>query len=116
MRQHFILGANLRKHYIEDLKFFPENYNPDWIRVRSTDYNRTIMSAQSQLFGLFPLTNGPEISSNISKNLLLPPYPNLQTKEFIESLGNKALPQRFQPIPIHVKKQKNDYLLQFLYF
>jgi hypothetical protein len=31
----------------------PDYYNASLIRVNSTDFNRTIESCQSQLFGLF---------------------------------------------------------------
>ena len=114
MRQHFILGSNLRKHYKENLKFFPEHYNPEWINVRSTDVNRTLMSAESQLYGIFPLYTGPNISSNISNKLLLPPYKTLVSKHFIKKLKRDALLQNFQSVPIHTVSFDKDYLLKLL--
>jgi hypothetical protein len=75
IRQHYYLGNQLRKEYIEDQKFLSEVYNHNEIYVLSTDVNRTIMSAYSQLAGLYPIPTGPNVPYNITnKDYLLPPY------------------------------------------
>jgi hypothetical protein len=43
------LGQWLRKRYIEDLKLLDETYNESQIYAESSDVNRTIMSAMSNL-------------------------------------------------------------------
>lgn len=74
MRQHYNLGATLRKQYITDSPFLMSSYNHSEIEVQCTNYNRTQMSAYSFLFGLYPEQTGPKIPANINKSCLLPPY------------------------------------------
>ena len=108
MRQHFNLGQALRKNYIDDIHFLSESFNPDELHVRSTDYNRTIVSALSQLYGLYPLGSGPELPKGLDPSLELPPYNGIKN----HSGADFALPLAFQPIPIHVVPLKEDYLLR----
>lgn len=80
--------------------------------VLSTSVNRTIMSAYSQLLGLYPHGNGPEIPNLSNENLLFPPIENINDF-FKHELENKthALPFKMQPIPVHSKEKDRDYLL-----
>ena len=50
IKQQFLLGKKNRKHYKH---FISKEYIPNEIRVYSTNYNRTIMSAQAQLLGFY---------------------------------------------------------------
>ena len=50
IKQQFLLGKLNRKHYDN---FISKEYNPIEIKVYSTNYNRTIMSAQAQLLGFY---------------------------------------------------------------
>jgi hypothetical protein len=53
---HYILGQNLYKTYWNQLfgsTPYMNNYNQSKFYVKSTDVNRTIESAQSQLLGIF---------------------------------------------------------------
>src|SRR3990167_2889333 len=79
MNQEFQLGVALRKRYVEQTHLLPPQYDVKTLMVRSTDFNRTLMSAESLLYGLYPLGSGPRLLSS----------------------GQTALPQAFQPIPIH---------------
>ncbi len=89
MQQEFKLGMAMRKRYIEDTQLLPSQYSAKTLYVRSSDYDRTLMSAESLLFGLYPLGTGP----------LLP------------ETDTAALPSAYQPIPIHTVPQKDDTLL-----
>eukprot|EP01017_Pseudomicrothorax_dubius_P047422 TRINITY_DN8524_c0_g1_i2.p1 TRINITY_DN8524_c0_g1~~TRINITY_DN8524_c0_g1_i2.p1 ORF type:complete len:367 (+),score=62.42 TRINITY_DN8524_c0_g1_i2:34-1134(+) len=109
MRQLYLLGAQLRQRYIIDQKFLPEKYNPDVIFVRSTAVNRTIMSAMSLLYGLYPIGTGPDLPEGYPKERAVPPI-NFQVD--IESLGDNALPNKFQPVPVHMTKINKDYELR----
>lgn len=67
LRQQFRLGQELRKKY---RGFLNETYLPDEIRVISTDYDRTLMSAQANMAGLFHSTTQRDWA-----NPLLQPVP-----------------------------------------
>lgn len=89
MQQEYQLGVEFRKRYIEQTHLLPEQYQQGTMYVRSTDYDRTLMSAQSLLMGLYPLGTGPKISETS-----LP-----------------ALPHAFQPIPIYMASAQADDII-----
>uniref|UniRef100_A0A3Q2XB80 Lysosomal acid phosphatase n=1 Tax=Hippocampus comes TaxID=109280 RepID=A0A3Q2XB80_HIPCM len=82
MRQHLELGQFLRKRYDG---FLNQSYLRHEITVRSTDYDRTLMSAEANLAGLYP-PNGEQVFS-----------PNIM----------------WQPIPVHTVPQSEEKLLSF---
>mmetsp|Transcript_8764 Transcript_8764/g.11563 ORF Transcript_8764/g.11563 Transcript_8764/m.11563 type:complete len:455 (-) Transcript_8764:97-1461(-) len=53
MKQHESLGEYLRKHFLKN-GLLSHNLNPEEIYARSTNLQRTIQSAQSLLYGLYP--------------------------------------------------------------
>lgn len=79
MRQ-YKLGQYLRRRYD---KLLGAKYSPKKIFVQSSDYDRTLMSAQTCLAGLFPPTNNEIWNSDIL----------------------------WQPIPVHTMPRKSDYLI-----
>jgi acid phosphatase len=86
MQQEYKLGLKLRQRYMVDHQLLNSNYQPNSIYARSTDYDRTIMSAQSLLFGLYPLGTGPSSPESTQP----------------------ALPSGFQPVPIHTIAASQD--------
>uniref|UniRef100_A0A8C7GY26 Lysosomal acid phosphatase n=1 Tax=Oncorhynchus kisutch TaxID=8019 RepID=A0A8C7GY26_ONCKI len=82
MRQHFELGQVLRKRY---QGFLNDTYDRHEISVRSTDYDRTLMSAEANLAGLYP-PNGSQVFN-----------PSLE----------------WQPIPVHTVPLDEERLLSF---
>ncbi len=90
MQQEYQLGKNLRQKYVYQYHLLPKNYVPETIYVRSSDTDRTLMSAESLLLGLYPLGTGPNLSC----------------------LRQPALPGGYQPIPIHTIAQDKDTLLK----
>src|SRR5579883_673180 len=88
MRQEFQLGTLFRHKYVEQYGLLPPRYRAETIYVRSTDKNRSLMSAESALLGLYPLGSGPVLNP-----------------------GKPALPDLFQPIPVHTVSYDQDNLL-----
>ena len=80
MRRHHQLGQWLRSRYTGWLS---DTYDMRDVVIRSTDVDRTLMSAQANLAGLFPPTGDQVWDTNIP----------------------------WQPIPVHTVPQSQDYLL-----
>lgn len=90
MHQEYLLGQRFRKIYVDTYHLLPSRFDIKSIYVRSTDYDRTLMSAQSLLTGLYPRGTGPNL-----------PGSSLPT-----------LPNAIQPIPIHtIPKDLDDLLI-----
>lgn len=92
MHQEYELGQKFHHRYIEQEKLLPRNYQPGTLYVRSTDVDRTLMSAQCALMGLYPPGTGPFLHAAFLMNWF-------------------ALPYGFQPIPIHTVPKSQDSLL-----
>ncbi|XP_017292782.1 lysosomal acid phosphatase [Kryptolebias marmoratus] len=82
MKQHFELGQFLRSRY---QNFLNESYNRHEVLVRSTDMDRTLMSAEANLAGLYP----PEGQQVFRPGL------------------------KWQPIPVHTVPLSEERLLSF---
>ena len=109
MRQQYLNGAEFRNRYIINQQVAGAVFNASEIYVRSTNVNRTIMSAESQLMGFYP--NGPNLSSAAMEAQAVPPFNVFNQSGIINSLGLAALPNNFQPIPIHVVASPYDNML-----
>lgn len=68
------------------------------MEVYSTPVNRTMLSIQSQLYGLYPPGTGPRLTP-VNKSYHLPPYSN---KSDVEE-RNFAFSHGFQPIKVKQK-------------
>lgn len=87
MQQEFQLGEKFRDRYVKQFHLLPENYSAETMYVRSSDIDRTLISAESVLLGLYPPGTGPSVN------------------------GKPALPLSYQPVPIHTKPRAEDSLL-----
>ncbi len=56
--QHQALGQSFRNTYVSDLGFLPKSLDAKLVRVRSTDVERTLLSAYNFLEGLYPSEKG----------------------------------------------------------
>uniref|UniRef100_A0A6J0U6M1 Lysosomal acid phosphatase n=1 Tax=Pogona vitticeps TaxID=103695 RepID=A0A6J0U6M1_9SAUR len=82
MRQQWDLGQALRRRYDG---FLNASYNREEIFIRSTDFDRTLMSAEANLAGLYPPEGVQVFNPNIS----------------------------WQPIPVHTVPDSAERLLKF---
>lgn len=82
MQQHFELGQFLRKRYDG---FLNASYDRHEISVRSTDYDRTLMSAEANLAGLYPPRGAQVFNPTI----------------------------KWQPIPVHTVPLNEERLLSY---
>ena len=56
---HYLLGLRNRERYITgQYKFLNEKFDPHEILIYSSSLNRTLLSAASQLQGLYPMKEG----------------------------------------------------------
>ncbi|MBI2785588.1 MAG: histidine-type phosphatase [Legionella longbeachae] len=88
MQQEYNMGREFRKKYVEETHLLPEHYEHGTMYVRSTDYPRTLMSAQSLLMGFYPPGTGPNTSESLP-----------------------ALPYAFQPIPVFSAPAQYDEII-----
>lgn len=109
MRQHYLNGQEFRNRYATIQDLLSPQYMSEQIYVRSTDVNRTIMSAQSQLLGFFP--QGPSIKTANLQDLAQPPFNVSGFSTVKKNLGSNALPNSYQPIPIEIISSKYDHML-----
>jgi lysosomal acid phosphatase len=59
MQQEYKNGRDFRKMYVNKYHLLPSQYAYNQISVRSSDFDRTIMSAEAVLSGLYPIGTGP---------------------------------------------------------
>lgn len=72
MRQHYILGQMLRKRYIDEKKLLSEHYTPEELLVNASYSTRTLVSAQSQITGLYNLGTGNKIDESTAIRAIPP--------------------------------------------
>ncbi|VBB27701.1 unnamed protein product [Acanthocheilonema viteae] len=88
MRQQFALGRLIRQRYIaKNYNFLSHNYKPKELYIRSTDVNRTLISAMANLAGMYPT--------------------GIPGKDYPES---KQWPSHWTPIPIHAVNNEEDFV------
>ncbi|KAK6738512.1 hypothetical protein RB195_020548 [Necator americanus] len=90
MMQHMMLGRLLRKTYV-DTGFLNRTYSSREIYVRSTDVNRTIISAISNLMGMYGQRDGGNVPG-------------------IDYPFDPNWPIGFVPIAVHTVHKPTDYV------
>ena len=99
LRQHYILGYRNRLRYIETNSLLNRTFNPKELIVFSTDSDRTLLSANAQLQGLYPQGTGHNLTSSQVQNAI-PPNDNATYKDEQERLQFSALPEHMDLIPV----------------
>ncbi|VDN05220.1 unnamed protein product [Thelazia callipaeda] len=91
MAQHVKLGKIIYNRYVKELKFLSPLYNANEIYVRSTDVNRTLLSAVSNFIGFY---NNPYVNERTGID-----FPNIT-----------EWPQGFVAVPVHTVKNEHDFI------
>jgi len=103
LRQHFLVGYRNRIKYTQENKLISDTYDPREVFLITTDSNRTIMSANAQVQGLFMPGTGPKIFQNQS-DFAVPPVKIeeiSEEKKILDESGFTALPDNMNVIPVH---------------
>lgn len=95
MRQQYLLGRAIRQKYGD---FLAPQYNYANVEAYSSNRRRTIVSALSQIQGIFDLGTGFDID-NDNKDYYNPPIENFNIP-FPENEKHNALPKRPTFIPV----------------
>ena len=102
-RQHYNLGKIMALKY---KSFFDQGLNNENYWIRSTDFNRTLMSAFSHMFGLTEELSGQELSFDNNNENLLPPIAKTFAAPSVDF--KTALPDGVVPFPIHSRLTDNE--------
>ena len=109
MRMLYLIGVYIRTKYNNLINKYT---SPRELMVYSTDLNRKILSAESQLLGMFPAEEGERIDESLKKYSYPPNEIPLEAQKEIEQLGNISIPSKIRAIPINFfHKEKKPYLL-----
>lgn len=105
-RMHYLLGRRNRIRYINDGKtFLKTQFDPHEILIYSSNINRTMVSASSQLQGFYP--QDAETGETLTDEKIKIAYPqvNVDYEEItnsISKLGNNALPYQMTLAPVRM--------------
>lgn len=102
MRQQYLLGTYLRADYIDNLGLISHRYNPNEVEAFACNVDRTIDSALSRLYGLFPPGTGWTIPEEVTdKEMLEPPFNSSYARRLLTAEDNDfALENGYQPVPV----------------
>ena len=103
MRQQFLLGSYIRNKYKNLIDY--ESYNPNEILAFSSNKNRAMMSARSQLMGIFINSKIPELKN--SQNICVPYF--LQNNTNFQNLNINYPENYIDEIPIHIIEDKDQF-------
>ena len=104
LRQSFLIGYRDRLRYIEEKQLISEEYDPREILIYASDNNRTLMSANALLHGLYPPGTGPTIDPSLVDRAVPPVDSSLyeEEKKYLDNCNYTALPDRMNLVPVHI--------------
>jgi len=110
MRMHYLLGVSTKNKYSD---FLSKQYNPNEILVRSTDVNRTVISAYCTLQGLYNNTISNDLTEKQIKTAKIQNlnYSDLMDKK-IEELGYNTIEGGYGLYPVHIYPTNYDHQFQ----
>ena len=99
------MGRQMRKYLVEEKGLLSPEFNPNEVYVRSTDVNRTIDSALSQVQGLF---HYPHALSPHQQDILPPFKLSHDVLNLAQNLGSAPLPNNIAAVPVHIPNHHFD--------
>ena len=104
LRQSFLIGYRDKLRYIDEKHLISEEYDPREILVYASENNRTLMSANALLHGLYPPGTGPTIDPSLVDRAVPPVDSSLykEEKERLDNCNHTALPDRMNLVPVHI--------------
>jgi hypothetical protein len=113
MRQHHLIGHEIRNRYIEKEQVINSTYHYKEIGFYSTDTDRTLDSSESQITGIFPLEICQQKLNDFQKKNAVPPLVVDNVEKIQKELGDFALPECFNVLPYYSQSNPDDYLIHF---
>ena len=103
LRQHFLVGYRNQIKYIKENHLINPIYDPREVFLISTDSNRTIMSANAQVQGLYTPGTGKKLTHEKSEKAIPPVEPGIYDKEkkALDEDGYATLPNDITIMPVH---------------
>lgn len=111
LRQHYLLGFRNNLHYIVNNNLLSEVYDPREIYVISTDSNRTLLSANAQLQGLYQANKDTApVLSDLQIENAVPPNDPATYDEEKKQLKADPLPNKMYILPVHTFFTRDKYI------
>ncbi|CAI2371532.1 unnamed protein product [Moneuplotes crassus] len=110
-RQHYLIGAEIRRRYMENEPIISKKYNNTEVFFRSSNSRRTLESLESQLIGLYSPEDCYETLNDFQQNKAIPPFEFEGMDEIIEEEGSSALPSCHSLPPIFSRNRYYDFKL-----
>lgn len=108
IKQQFSLGAVLRNHYILKNKFLDKKFNSNQIKCQSLDMSPNILTAYSQLMGMYPSPSGERVKP-ISLKEIIPNYDYHEIEKLVRTMRYEALPWMSAVFPVVTFPPENNY-------
>ena len=90
-RQHYLIGSELRRRFVDDESLLDVRYVISQIYVLAPQYGPAIQSVQAQMMGLYPANNQNDLTEWQQGNAV-PPIKDADFSQWQAELGAKALP------------------------
>jgi hypothetical protein len=100
-RQHFLIGYRNHQRYIVENNLINQTYDPREVHIFSTNKNRTIESAASQLQGLYLSGEGPTLTEK-QITRAVPPIKKELYNDILEQLSDNVFLGNINVVPIHI--------------
>ena len=112
MLQQYIIGKNIKHKYIDNINLISGIYNETEIYVQSTQVDRTLESAKSQILGIFSFTPSQLFGDNTNFNFH--EIIGEERENILEELNLEETVDNFSMIPIHTSHvNKEDEVLGY---